>query len=124
MKQWALSLSAAVLWTGCVGYDIPPRVFSWKPFTLLRGSEQVARDQITNRYLVAKETLSLKGLYSNEVLTLIGQPQQIRPYVKNFSEDWLYTYFKIHPKDRLDADQGQFLVRIYEGKVIDVVRDL
>ncbi len=120
LKKFCLLVCALFL-SGCIGIDIPPRVFAWKPFSLLRGSEQVGRDQIANRFLVAKKVLRLDGFYSNEVLTLIGQPQKIRTIETGISEDWLYNYFKINPKDRMDASEGTFCVRVYKDKVLDVV---
>lgn len=90
---------------------------------MLRGSEQIGRDQITNRYLAAKRVLPLKDLASNEVLSLLGQPQQIMVREPNISEDWLYVYYNLQPKERLDSTQSSFIVQIYHDKVMDVVRN-
>ncbi len=42
-------------WTalGCVGVGIP-QPFSRKPYTLFRGGDQLGRDQLANRWLVAE----------------------------------------------------------------------
>ncbi|MSR76708.1 MAG: hypothetical protein EXS63_00560 [Candidatus Omnitrophica bacterium] len=118
------TLLLPLLSTGCVGYDVPPRIFHWKPFRLLRSSEQVGRDQVTNRLFVAVKAYPLRGRFSNEVLSFLGQPQEIKILERGVSEDWLYIYYKPHLKERIDSEEGSFLVRFYNDKVIDVVRDV
>ena len=114
----------SVLLSGCVGYDFPPRIFNWKPFRLIRTSEQIGRDQLANRLIVATKAYPMRGKFTNEVLSFLGQPQQIQIIESGISEDWLYTYYKPQLKERVDADQGNFLVRFYHDKVIDIVRDV
>ena len=120
-RTFALVAILVLTLSGCVGFDFPPRFFANKPFTLFRGSEQIGRDQITNRFLIAKKVVRIEGFYSNEVLSIIGQPQKIRTLESGISEDWIYRYFKVNPKDRMDAEQGSFCVRMYKDKVLDVV---
>lgn len=115
-------LITAFLLSGCVGYEFPPNIFARKPFTLLGGSEQVGRDQLANRLLVSKKLFPLEGKYSNEVLTYLGQPQQIDVIQTGISEDWLFVYYK-GLQNRIDSKQDSFLVRFYQDKVIDVVRE-
>ena len=117
-------LFISILFTGCVGYDFPPRVFNWKPFRLIRTSEQIGRDQITNRFIVATKAYPMHGKFSNEVLSFLGQPQQIQVIENGISEDWLYIYYKPSLQERVDEKQGNFLVRFYHDKVIDIVRDV
>lgn len=87
---------------------------------MLRGGDQVGRDQLANRYLAANRLLALKGLDGNEILTLLGQPQTIEVKEREVSEDWYFTYYKRY-KTWPKTDEGQFLIRIYHNKVIDVI---
>lgn len=77
-----------------------------------------------NRLIVATKAYPMRGKFSNEVLSLLGQPQQIQVIENGISEDWLYVYYKAQLKERVDAEQGNFLVRFYHNKVIDIVRDV
>ena len=108
---------------GCTGIDIPPHIFKGPPYTLLRGSEQIGRDQIANRLLVADSHIKIQGLITNDVLTLLGQPQEIQIVEREVSEDWIYVYYKKYtPKSH--SEPSEFMVRFYHDKVIDVVKDV
>ncbi len=113
--------------SGCVGYDIP-QPFQAKPYTYIKGGDQLGRDTLENRVLVARRVFPLKGRESNEVLTILGQPQRIDVVERNTSEDWYFIYDKNHvayapsfTKKILEEKPGTFLVRLYHDKVIDVV---
>lgn len=118
---------AAALAGGCVGFDLPQPLQS-KPYTYVKGGDQLGRDTLENRVLVASRLFPLQGRDSNEVLTILGQPQQIQVVERNISEDWYFIYYKNHvayvPKQVrkiYDQKPGSFLVRFYHDKVIDVV---
>ena len=122
MRSKTFYLLLLVILTGCVGYNFPPNIFAGKPYTLLRGSEQIGRDQLTNRLLIGKNAFSIRGKLSNDVLSLLGQPQEIHVVQTGVSEDWLYIYLKGISK-RASGEKAAFLVRFYQDKVIDVVHD-
>ena len=108
-------------WTalGCVGIGIP-QPFSSKPYTLLSGGDQLGRDQLANRWLVAESPAKklIEGKHSNEVLTILGQPQKVDVVERNTSEDWYYVYYKNY-KTRPVTDKGLFIVRLYDNHVLD-----
>ncbi len=116
----------SLLIAGCTGWNIPQPIQS-KPWTYLKG-EQFGRDQIANRTLIAyTKKLTIKGRDTNEVITLLGQPQQIQVIERNVSQDWYFIYYKTYaayvekaPYPGKDA-QGEFVVRFTNDKVTDVV---
>lgn len=127
MKAQLTALLSTFLLAGCVGYDIP-QPLSAKPYTYIKGGDQLGRDTLQNRALVAKLKFPLKGREGNEVLSILGQPQEVHVVERNVAEDWYFIYYKDYaayfPKipKVLDADnKGSFLVRLYHDKVIDVV---
>ena len=117
----------APLWGGCIGWNVPQPIQS-KPYTYFKGGDQLGRDTMTNRRLVAQFKVPLGGRGGNEVLSILGQPQDIRIRARDVSEDWYYVYYKNYipytPQNPLDTDPGKgvFLVRFYHEKVIDVVK--
>ena len=126
-KKPLLILTAVVLAGGCVGFDLPQPLQN-KPYTYLKGGDQLGRDTLENRVLVANHLFPLKDRDSNEVLTILGQPQQVNIVERNVSEDWYFVYYKKHVAYVTDAiekishpESGTFLVRIYHDRVIDVV---
>ena len=116
-----------LLMTGCIGFNVPQPLQS-KPYTLFSKGDQLGRDQLANRNLVAKSKVILKGRGSNDVLTLLGQPQQIQIRERGVSEDWYFVYYKwyvpYNPSNKVDFpdQEGEFIVRIYRDKVLDVVK--
>ena len=113
---------------GCTGWNIP-QPFQNKPWTYLHG-EQFGRDQIANRTLVAyTKKLIIKGKDPNEILTLLGQPQQIQVIERNVSENWYFIYYKTHvaynPLNKVPYPgkerEGEFVVQFNNDKVINVV---
>ncbi len=126
-KRILILIGAAILLNGCTGWTLP-QPFSNKPYTYLHTGEPFGRDQLTNRLLVANKLLPLmKGKDSNEVLTLLGQPQQIKTVQRNISEDWYFTYYKTHipynPADSILPDKrGEFVIRFENDQVIDVIK--
>ena len=137
-----LLLAFAALCNGCIGVDFP-QPFQHKPYTYIAGGDQLGRDTIQNRSLVATHAFPVKGLHPNEVLTILGQPQQIQVTERNVAEDWYFIYYKDYvayvpktlykardytaaysPKSVqkvIEKREGTFLVRFYHDKVIDVV---
>ncbi len=131
MKTRALLLMTTVCLSGCIGYD------AWtplqeKPYTYLKGGDQLGRDTLQNRSLVAARLFPVKGMDSHDLLTILGQPQSIKIVEREVAEDWFFIYYKNHvaytprfippTKQKLsDNKEGSFLVRIYNGKVLDVV---
>ena len=111
-----------IFFPGCIGFD-PPNPLDGFPISFIKGQEQVGGDQITNRFIVAKKMFPLKNKDSNEILSFLGQPQQIKIIEKGISEDWVYVYYK-NVKDIVHSGEGAFMVRFYRDKVIDVVRDI
>jgi hypothetical protein len=122
-----LLLLSLVFMTGCIGFGVP-QPYQGKPFTMLSKGDQLGRDQIANRSLVARAKVILKGREANDVVTLLGQPQQVQILERHVSEDWYFVYFKnyvpYNPTNKVDYpdEQGEFVVRIYRDKVIDVVK--
>lgn len=88
---------------------------------MVSGGQQFGRDQLANRSFVASNIIALNGKESREVLTLLGQPQQIRVTERNVSEEWYFIYYKRY-KTAPKTDEGSFLVQFYNDKVIDVVK--
>lgn len=124
-KKLFLASALIPLCCGCVGFDVPQPLQN-KPYTYFKGGDQLGRDTLENRAIVAMRKFPLKGRSSNEVLTILGQPQQIQVVERNISEDWYFVYYKNHiayvPKVPLQEDKpGSFIVRLYHDKVIDVV---
>lgn len=141
-KKIVLLLVIASACAGCTGIDVP-QPFQSKPYTYISGGDQLGRDTIQNRSLVANHLFPVKGLEENEVLTILGQPQQIQITERNVAEDWYYIYYKDYvayvpkalykAKERaaayssksvqkvMERKEGTFLVRFYHDKVIDVV---
>lgn len=115
-----LILTACLLLGGCVGYN-PPHVLQMKPYTIIKGGDQIGRDQLANRWLIAQQKLIIKGKDKNEVLTWLGQPQQIEIIQHQVSEDWYYIYYTNYKIKPLEGE-GTFLVRFYNDKVIDTVK--
>ncbi len=116
--------------SGCAGIGIW-QPLQEKPYTFFKGGDQFGRDQMTNRRIIANGKLFLKGKSANEVLSLLGQPQEIRTIEQNVSQDWYFVYYKgylpyvdkitertIEP--RLAA--GAFIVKIHRDRVSDVVK--
>ncbi len=130
VKTIAVFCFFALLASGCTGWNL------WdftqhKPYTYLKG-DQFGRDQLANRTLVAyTKKITLTGKDSNEVLTLLGQPQNIHTIQRGFSEDWYFVYYKTHvaynPVDKLPVpypgknSQGEYVVRFENDKVVDVI---
>ena len=112
---WLLML---LLQAGCIGYGIP-QFLQMKPYTMLRGGDQIGRDQLANRALVALHVVPIRGLDQNEVLSILGQPQQIQVNERGVSEDWVFVYYKRY-KTWPKTDRGTFLVRFYHNEVMDV----
>ena len=105
---------------GCIGWNVP-NPFQSKPYTYVRGGEQFGRDQLANRYLVGEKLIPIKGKDSRDVLSLLGQPQEVQIVERNVSEDWLYVYYKRY-KTWPKTDEGTFIVRIYNEQVLDVIQ--
>lgn len=116
-----LTLLGMLLFTGCIGYT-GPNLLKMKPYTFFRGGDRFGRDQLANRFLVAEHLFPIKGLNQNEILSLLGQPQEIRVVQKGNSEDWHYLYYKrykLWPR----TDEGLLLVRFYNQRVVDSVKE-
>lgn len=110
----------AVLYlTGCIGWNIP-QPFSHKPYTLLKG-EQLGRDQLANRLLVADLKAPIRGFDKNQILSLLGQPQNIQVLERDLSEDWHFVYYRRY-KTFPSTPKGRFVIRFYRGKVRDVAK--
>ena len=115
--------------TGCVGFNVP-QPFSRKPYTYFKGGDQLGRDQLANRALVATtKKLVLKDHSPNDVLSLLGQPQNVQVMERGISEDWHFTYYKrylpYNPLNKVPPfgdEKGEFIVRFYHDKVVDVVK--
>jgi len=105
---------------GCIGLS-PPHFLQMKPYTLFRGGDQLGRDQIANRYLVSMKLFPVKGLYQNEILTILGEPQERDIQKPGVSEDWYFVYYKRY-KTWPHTPKGSFLIRFYQGKAIDVIK--
>ena len=113
-------LSIAFFFSGCIGVNLiqPTQM---KPWTLLKG-DQLGRDQLANRMLVADFKVPLKGLDTHQVLTVLGQPQEINVIQRDVSEDWYFVYYRRY-KTQPETPEGRFAVRFYHDKVIDVVKE-
>ena len=119
-------LFCTLLFSGCIGWNLP-QPLSNKPYTYFKGGDQLGRDQLANRALVGEMRVKINGRDKNEVLSFFGQPQEIEITERNVSEDWHFLYYKkyipynpmnkVHPP----SDEGEFIVRIYRDKVIDVI---
>ena len=125
----AILLFLALSGTGCVGWNLWSPIQS-KPYSYLKGG-QFGRDQIANRTLVGyTKNMILKGRDASDVLTLLGQPQQIKIIKRNVSEDWYFIYYKTYvaynPANKIPypgkGSQGEFVVRLEDNKVTDVVK--
>jgi hypothetical protein len=104
----------------CIGVGVPSLVQK-PPISLIRGGDQIGRDVLANRMLVATKAFPITDMHKNEVITILGEPSYIRVTERNVSEDWHYTYYKRYktwPKTEKDV----FLIRFYNDKVIDVVK--
>ena len=128
MKRLALFLiSIMFLTSGCVGFNFP-NVFGWKPFSYLNKGTQFGRDQLANRHMIANSILSLKGKDPNEVLSLLGQPQEINVTEREVSQDWYFVYYKGYKaylsrhNDPASFDRGEFVIRFYHDRVIDTIK--
>lgn len=108
---------------GCTGITFPPHIFKGRPYTLLAHDGEIGRDQLMNRLLVAKDKVKITGLEPNQVLSVLGQPQEIQVVEREVSEDWVYVYYKKYTP-KAYSDEGLFMVRMYHDRVIDVVTDL
>jgi len=111
-------LGLSILGTGCIGFHLP-EFMKMPPLNLLRGGGQLGRDQLANRFLIAQYSRPIKGLESNQILSYLGQPQEIEVREKDVSEDWYFIYYKKY-KTRPRTDKGIFIVHMYHNKVIDV----
>ena len=122
MKKHILFILSALplTLTSCIGYNLP-HFIEMKPYTYFRGGDQLGRDQLANRMLVANAKVVIKGKNSNEVLSLLGQPQDIQVRERNVSEDWYFIYYKRY-KTWLKTDQGLFYVRFQQGEAVDAVK--
>lgn len=124
MKK-SLILLLSLFLSGCIGWGVW-QPLSDKPYTYISKGSQFGRDQIANRSLVARAKVVLKGRDANEVLTLLGQPQQIQVLERGISEDWYFTYYKYYvaynPTNKVGVpdSEGEFVVRMYRGEVIAV----
>jgi len=119
LKMGFLLLVCAVS-TGCVGIGLP-HIFQHKPYTLLTRGEKFGRDHLANRYLVASKLIAIEGWEANEVLNILGEPQEIDIQQRNISEDWYFVYYKKY-KTWPKTNQGVMLVRFYHDEVIDVIK--
>ena len=126
----ATTMAMAVSGIGCVGWNVWQPI-QGKPYTYFSRGDQFGRDQVANRTLAAYATkLILKGKDSRDVLTLLGQPQEIEIVERHVSEDWYFLYYKTYvaynPANKIPYpgkdSQGEFVVRIENDKVVDVVR--
>jgi len=114
MKKILASALSIGLLTGCVGYNFPPNIWENKPFTLINTGDQLGRDQMANRFLVAQHLIPMSGRNSNEVLTILGQPQEIQIIERDISEDWYYIYHRPKSiKQPFSTGKDAFLVRFY-----------
>ncbi len=120
MKYKALLLLSLVAFAGCTGYGIPS-LSQTKPYSYFSGGDQFGRDQLANRWLVAEKKIPIKGKDTNEITTLLGQPQQVQILEHKISEDWYFLYYKDY-KTRPKTPEGSFIVRFYQDQVIDVVK--
>lgn len=127
MKKATLLLTSSIILSGCIGWNIP-QPFQGKPYTYFAGGDQIGRDTLENRILAANSLFPLKGLHPNEVLTYLGQPQQIHVIEREIAEDWYYVYYKKYAaymprkiQNKIAREKGTFIVRIYQDKVLDVV---
>ena len=114
-----LLISASWFLQGCAGISMP-QPFEHQPYTILKGGDQFGRDQLANRMLVSNAHALLKGMGPNDVLSFLGQPQNVKVTERNVSESWYYVYYKKY-KLAPHTPEGAFLVQFYEDKVIDVV---
>ena len=111
------------LLSGCIGFNFP-QPYENKPFTFIKGGDQLGRDQLTNRYLVASKKVKVTGWDKNDVLSLLGQPQQIQIRERNVSEDWYFVYYKkyisYNPANKISFpdEEGEFVLHVYQDKVI------
>lgn len=115
-----IPLLGFALFSGCIGYN-PPHLAQMRPFTLIDGGDQLGRDQLANRAMVADLKVPIKGKGPNEVLTFLGQPQEIQVRERKVSEDWYFVYYKRY-KTWPNTKEGSFLVRFYKDEVVDVVK--
>jgi hypothetical protein len=134
MKSKLFYILFFIFLCGCTGFGVP-QPLSGKPWTYLAGGDQIGRDQLANRLMVADLKLPVKDRNKNEILSLLGQPQNILMRERNISEDWYYIYYKKHipynPKEKVpfkdkvfldNPDKGEVVVRFYNDQVIDVVK--
>ncbi len=115
-----MTLILFFLSAGCVGIGAP-NLPEMKPYSLIRGGDQLGRDQLANRLMAANAKVLLKGRNSNEVLTFLGQPQQIEVTKRNIAENWYFVYYQKY-KTWPNTKQGLFVVRFLDGKVEDVTK--
>ena len=142
LQKLIFLLSFSAIGSGCIGFDMP-QPFQHKPYTYIVGGDQLGRDTIENRSLVARHIFPVKGLPQNDVLTILGQPQQIQITERDVAEDWYFIYYKDYQayvpnqlyrardyaasyspksvKKIIERREGTFLVRFYHDQVIDVV---
>ena len=118
MNKFILLILSVLAFSGCVGIGIPSPM-QWKPYTMLSEGDQLGRDQLASRYLVATRLAPIKGLEGNEILTILGQPSAIEVKERFVSEDWHYVYYKRY-KTWPRTDKGYFIIRMYQGKALDV----
>ena len=97
-----------------------------KPYSFFKGGSQFGRDQLANRYLVASRKVKVEGRNSNDLLTLLGQPQEIEVTERNVSENWHFIYYKkyipYNPSNaiKFPAEEGKFTVEFKDDKVVKV----
>ncbi len=113
---------------GCTGWNFP-QPLQHKPYTYLMGGAQLGRDQLENRSLAANSKFPMKGRDANEVLTILGQPQNVEVVERDTAENWYFVYYKNYVsyvseniKQKYDRNEGTFVVRFYHDRVIDVVK--
>ncbi len=119
LRKMALVL-LGLTFTGCVGVN-PPHLTEMKPYTLLRGGDQVGRDQLANRWMVGESKFPIQGWNKNEVTTLLGQPQSVKIREHRVAEDWFFIYYKNY-KLWPQTEEGSFVVRFHQNQVFEVVK--
>jgi hypothetical protein len=111
MKKLPIGFALLLAFAGCTGLGVPQPLQS-RPWTLLHGGDQLADSD---------GKVWIKGKQSNEVLSILGQPQRIETIERNVAEDWYYVYYKAY-KTRPVTEEGVFVVRFYNERAIDVAK--
>ena len=114
------------MFAGCAGVSFP-QPFQGKPYTYFSKGDQFGRDHLMNRSMVGSKRIGVNGFTTNEVLTLLGQPQEIRVQVRDVAEDWYFVYYKNYKpyvpslKKNVEFQEGQFVVRFVDKHAKDTV---